>query len=94
MFPKNSKPFIQINRDSDGNFHTAIHPYQNVSTIDFAVALASATRVFTEVLLKEMKLQKFHGEQIQAQIAQIYNHDLELGDLGEEGSTRIANDIE
>lgn len=80
--------FIEIFRTTDGRLGTKITPFTNMDTIHIGMALASATRVATEVFIKEMGLSEAEREQIEAQIAEVYNNDLQIGDAGERESTK------
>lgn len=86
--PPNTTPFIQIFLTPDDRVGTKIIPFRGMTTLHIGMALASATRVATEVFLKEEGLSDAHREQIEAQIAEVYNQDLRWGDTGEKESTK------
>lgn len=91
--PPNTTPFLEVFLTPDDRVGTKITPFTNMTTIHVGMALASATRVATEVFLKEMNLSDSHREQIEAQIAEVYNNDLKMGDMGERESTEGIGDI-
>ena len=80
-------PFLQVFLTEDDRVGTKITPFRGMTTIHVGMALASATRVATEAFLREMELGEEHREQIEAQIAEVYNRDLKMGDMGEKDST-------
>lgn len=87
--PPNSIPFLEVYITPDERVATKVIPFTNMNTIHVGMALASATRVATEVFLKEMGLNDSHREQVEAQIAEVYNNDLKMGDMGEMESTEV-----
>lgn len=84
-----NKKLIEIYETPNGRLETQFFlPAGEINTIKVGVALASATRVIAEAFRQELKLNKSHNEQIEAQIAKFYNDDLKIGSLGEEENTK------
>lgn len=87
-FLNSKKDFIKISITNNKNFVTEFHIREGVTdTISIGIALASATRVISQAFIQELGMGEEHLDRIQQQIAASYNHDLKLGDLGENEST-------
>jgi hypothetical protein len=84
-----TKPFtfIEISFDEYGRITTKFVPFKGCDPIAIGVALASATRVITEGVMKEIGLPEVHREEIKAMIATVYNRDLGWESMGEEKTT-------
>lgn len=83
---------LEIGLNEDGEIQTIFRPglfVHGVDVIQIGMMLASATRVITEVFIRELKLPEVQREQIESAIAEIYSQDLGHGDCGEMENTEI-----
>jgi hypothetical protein len=81
--------FISIQKKLNGQIETVFYPFTGIDSIYVGVALASATRVIARAFMDQLGLGEEHYELIQKQIAEIYNNDLNMGDLGEKETTQL-----
>jgi len=76
------KPHLEVTRTESGQIETVFRPFDG-GTVHVGMMLASAARVIASAFRKQAGLPPDEEPKILAQIARIFNNDIEMGSMGE-----------